>query len=208
MNFPELMLIAVGLSMDAFAISVCSGLTMSTNIIKKSIIIGLYFGFFQAIMPLAGYLLGSAFASKITAYDHWVAFILLSIIGGKMIIESIRTEGCKDRKCPDGLCPDRECPGGKKPDLSEKPLSPSVMLPLAVASSIDALAVGISFSFFALNIFIAITLIGLTTFILSFSGVKIGFSFGTRFKSKAETLGGVILILIGLRILLEHTGVL
>jgi putative Mn2+ efflux pump MntP len=199
MNLFELLFIAVGLSMDAFAVSLCLGLTMSKVTIKKALIIGLYFGFFQAIMPLVGFLLGTQFANKIIAFDHWIAFVLLGFIGGKMVVESFKKEGCADRECPTGKCSDRECP--KKQEASLKPLE---MLPLALATSIDALAVGISFAFLNVNIFSAIISIGLITLTFSIVGVKAGNIFGVKFKSKAEFAGGIILVSMGLQILLEH----
>lgn len=185
MSIIELILIAIGLSMDAFAVSICSGLTMSRVTIKKAAIVGLYFGIFQGGMPVIGYLAATLFAESIIAYDHWVAFVLLGFIGGKMIIGSLRKEEDHD---------------GDK----ETSLSPKTMLPLAVATSIDALAVGVSFAFLQINIVPAVTLIGVTTFLISMLGVKIGNMFGLRFKSKAEFAGGVILILLGVKILLEH----
>jgi len=189
MNFVELILIAIGLSMDAFAVAICIGLSMQKRSIGKALIVGLYFGFFQAIMPLIGYFLGSQFADKITAYDHWIAFILLGFIGGKMIKESIfDAETC--------------------PATINESLSCKMMLPLAIATSIDALAVGISFSFFKIAIGFASLVIGIVTLLFSMLGVKIGNVFGLKIKQKAEFLGGIILILLGLKIVLEHTGIL
>ena len=208
MSFIELFLLAVALSMDAFAVAVCAGLTMSKLNIKKALVIGLYFGAFQAVMPLIGYLVATMFAEKITAYDHWIAFALLSFLGGKMIVGSFKKEGCVDRECPQGTCSDRECPGGKKPNNNETSVTPAQMIPLALATSIDALAVGVSFAFLRVSIVPAISFIGVITFILSLVGVKIGNVFGLRFKSKAEIAGGIILILIGIKILLEHLGVI
>lgn len=204
MNLLELFLISIGLSMDAFAVAVCSGLAMPKATIKKSLIIGLYFGFFQAVMPLIGYLLATRFADKIIAFDHWIAFALLSFIGGKMIVESFKKQGCTDRDCPAETCTDRECPGGERPDIKKISLKPSKMLPLAFATSIDALAVGVSFAFLHVHIVPAIFSIGIITLILSMLGVKIGNIFGIKFKSRAELAGGIILVLIGLKILLEH----
>ena len=204
MGFVELFILAVGLSMDAFAVAVCAGLTMPKLNIKKALIIALYFGVFQAAMPLIGYLVATLFADKIIAYDHWIAFALLCFLGAKMIIGSFKKEGCRDRECPAGECSDRACPGGKKPDNSETSVSPAQMLPLALATSIDALAVGVSFAFLRVSIIPAVSFIGVTTFVLSLVGVKIGNVFGKRFKSKAELAGGIILVLIGLKILLEH----
>jgi len=208
MSFPELLLIAVGLSMDAFAVAVCAGLTMPKVTIKKSLIVGLYFGIFQAAMPLIGYMLATQFADKITAFDHWIAFALLCFIGGKMIMGSFKKEGCSDRECPTKTCTDRACPGGARPDTKETSLKPAKMLPLALATSIDALAVGVSFAFLKVDIVPVVLSIGITTLILSMVGVKIGNVFGTRFKSKAELTGGIILVLMGLKILFEHTGII
>ena len=186
MGIFELFLIAVGLSMDAFAVAVCKGLAMKKCTVKKAGIIGLYFGGFQALMPLAGYILGVQFKDVIVAIDHWIAFILLAIIGGNMIKEA-REEEC-------------EC------CESDESLDVKTMLGLAVATSIDALAVGITFAFLNVEIVPAVSFIGVITFTLSMAGVKIGNVFGTKYKSKAEFLGGIILILIGTKILLEHMG--
>lgn len=205
MNFIELFLIAFGLSMDAFAVSICSGLNMQKATLKKATIVGLYFGIFQALMPLIGYLLASQFADKIITFDHWIAFILLSIIGGKMVYESFSKPKCSDRKCPPSSCTDRKCPKTTKKETS---LKPAQMLPLAIATSIDALAVGVSFAFLKIDIVPAVSFIGITTLILSMIGVKIGHVFGEKLQSKAELLGGLILILIGVKILLEHLGML
>ena len=187
MGFLELFLLAVGLSMDACAVGICAGLTMKKELIKKALIIGLYFGVFQAVMPLIGYISATWFADKIIAFDHWIAFALLCFLGGKMIFESLK----KDDKCD--------------VDFSIKP---SKMLPLALATSIDALAVGVSFAFLKVDIIPAVCFIGATTFVVSFIGVTAGKFFGEKLKSKAEFTGGVILILIGLKILLEHLGVI
>lgn len=187
MGFVELFLIAVGLSMDAFAVSVCKGLSERSLKAKHYFIIGAWFGGFQALMPLIGYLLGSAFEQYITSFDHWVAFVLLGLIGGNMIREAFS----KDEE-------DQDASFGFK-----------TMLLLAIATSIDALAIGITFALLPdVNIFAAIGLIGVTTFILSAFGLKVGNVFGTKYKSKAEFAGGVILILIGTKILLEHLGVI
>ena len=184
MGILELVLIAIGLSMDAFAVAVCAGLTMQKINIKKTLIIGLYFGIFQAVMPLIGYMAATLFADKIIAYDHWIAFVLLCFLGSKMVLGSFKKES-----------------GGDKTEVSVKP---AFMFPLAIATSIDALAVGISFAFLRVKIIPAVALIGVTTLVISVIGVKIGNIFGARFKSKAEFAGGIILILIGLKILLEH----
>jgi len=184
----EFFLIAVGLSMDAFAVSVCLGLSVSRSLIKKSLIIGLYFGFFQAVMPLIGYMTATLFADKITAYDHWIAFALLCFLGIKMIISGFKKDNPSEKPCSN----------------QERSLNPAHMLPLAVATSIDALAVGVSLAFLRINIIPAVFCIGIITFVISIIGVKIGNIFGTGIKSKAEYFGGAILILIGIKILLEH----
>jgi putative Mn2+ efflux pump MntP len=186
----ELFLIGVGLSMDAFAVSVCKGLAMEKVNKKQAVIIGLYFGGFQALMPLIGWLLGIRFQKYITSIDHWIAFILLALIGGKMVYEAIHDK--------------EEVEVGQK-DL---PLDHKEMVLLAIATSIDALAVGITFAFLDTPIIEAIVIIGCTTFALSIVGVVVGNFFGTRYQKKAEIAGGVILILIGLKILLEHLGII
>lgn len=196
MNLLELALIAVGLSMDAFAVAVCSGLTMPKVTVKKALIIGLYFGIFQAAMPLIGYLLGTRFADKIVAFDHWIVFVLLAFIGGKLIFESFKKEKCKQQE-QSGNATNKE-----------QSLRPAKMLPLAFATSIDALAVGVSFAFLKVDITAACLSIGIITLLLSMLGVKIGNIFGEKFKSKAELAGGIILVLIGTKILLEHMGVI
>ena len=186
MSPAELFIIAVGLSMDAFAVAVCKGLAMRQMSWRGALIVGLYFGGFQAAMPLAGYLLGSGFSSSISSYDHWIAFVLLAVIGGNMIKE--------------GFSGSDECP-----DAS---LDVKNMTLLAIATSIDALAVGVSFAFLRVNIIPAVSFIGVTTLLLSMIGVKVGNVFGNRYESRAEIAGGVILILMGLKILLEHLGIL
>ena len=183
MTYVELFILAVGLSMDAFAVAICLGLTLKKADFRKSLIVGFYFGVFQAGMPLIGYMAASLFANQIIDYDHWIAFVLLCFLGGKMILGSFKKECCPD---------------------TEVSLKPTRMLPLAVATSIDALAVGVSFAFLQVSIIPAVSLIGITTLIISMLGVKIGNAFGMIFKSKAELAGGVILILIGIKILLEH----
>lgn len=190
MSLIELFVLAVGLSMDAFAVAVCKGLAMEKAEFKKAGIIGLYFGIFQAAMPLAGYLLGVGFQKNITAIDHWIAFILLSLIGFNMIKEAFK----KDCAC---------CVDGNDASIDFK-----TMIILAIATSIDALAVGVTFAFLKVDIIAAVSFIGIITFVLSMIGVKVGSVFGARYKAKAEFLGGSILILIGLKILLEHLGVL
>ncbi len=186
--FVELFLIGIGLAMDAFAVSVCKGLGMSKVHKKQTLLIGLFFGGFQALMPFIGWVLGIQFKQYITAFDHWVAFLLLSFIGGKMIWEVFH---------PDDL---QEC--------KDQPFLIKELLLLAIATSIDALAVGIIFALQQYPIVEAISIIGVVTFFLSVLGVYIGNFFGSRYKSKAELAGGIILIGIGLKILLEHLGVL
>ena len=190
MGFIELFLIAVGLSMDAFAVAVCKGLSLQKDKLKGILIVGLYFGFFQAVMPLIGYYLGTSFAGLIETYDHWIAFALLFLIGTKMAIDSVKEN--------DGITKDSE----------NDPLNAKKMLPLALATSIDALAIGISFAFLQVKITPAILLIGVTTCALSMLGVAIGHKFGSKFHAKAEFLGGCILVFMGIKIVLEHTGIL
>jgi len=190
MHLLELVLLALALSMDAFAVAICAGLTMTKPLGKKALIVGLYFGGFQAAMPLVGYLVAVQFADHIVAYDHWIAFALLCFLGGKMIAGSLRKESAK------------------RPEEKEASLRPARMLPLALATSIDALAVGMSFAFLRVHIVPAVSFIGMITLALSMAGVKIGSVFGAKLKSKAEFAGGAILVLIGLKILLEHLGVI
>ncbi len=190
MGIIDVVVLAVSLSMDAFAVALCKGLALKKLNLKSCLIVGGWFGFFQGFMPLLGYLLGSAFADKITSIDHWIAFVLLAIIGANMIKESFE----KDEEKVD-------CSLGFK-----------TMLIMAIATSIDALAVGVSFAFTEFNpswfVWVAFVLIGIITFTLSAIGVKIGNIFGTKFKSKAEFLGGTVLIVLGLKILLEGLGVM
>lgn len=185
MSILDLFILAVGLSMDAFAVSVCKGLSLGKIKPKHMCIAGAWFGGFQALMPLIGYFLGSFFAEMIEKYDHWVAFVLLAIIGGNMIKESFG----KDEKVDSSM------------DVKS-------MLLLAIATSIDALAVGVTFAFLQVQIVPAVLFIGVITFIFSAVGVKIGSLFGTKYKSKAELFGGIVLVLIGIKILLEGIGVL
>ena len=195
MGFSELMILAVGVSMDAFAGSICKGLAMKKATLKAGLTCGLWFGGFQALMPLIGFFLGTLFAEAIEAVDHWVAFILLGIIGINMLKEAFEKNEC-------------ECCADANADLS-----PKTMFVMAIATSIDALAVGISLAMAGLRvwgmdgIFAAVTLIGLCTCAFCTAGVKIGNVFGGRFEKKAQIAGGVILILLGLRILLEHLGI-
>lgn len=190
MGIAELFILAIGLSMDAFAVAICKGLA-TFNLKKRHMIItGLWFGGFQAIMPLIGYFLGTAFEKYVTSIDHYIAFILLGIIGANMIKESLE----KDDDC--------ECECKKK---EKNCFGFTTMFTLAVATSIDALAIGVTFAFFKVAIIPAIITIGITTFLFSIGGLKIGNIFGCKYKSKAELFGGVILILIGIKILIEHT---
>ena len=187
MQLWELFAIAVGLSMDAFAVSICKGLSMKKMSWKNALITGLYFGGFQGTMPLIGYFLGIQFQDKITSYDHWIAFVLLFLIGAHMIKESFdHADSCE--------------------------INPSFgfrsMVLLAIATSIDALAVGVSFAFLQVSIVPAVSFIAVITFVFAVFGVKIGNVFGCRFKSKAELVGGIILILMGVKILLEHLSIL
>ena len=190
MTLLELLLLAVGLSMDAFAVAVCKGLAMKRLRPRDGIIVGAWFGGFQALMPLAGYFLGTAFAGYINRYDHWVAFGLLCLIGGNMIREA--------------LTPDKP---GEEPDDS---LGFRSMLLMAVATSIDALAVGVTFAFVGptVGIWAGVCIIGAVTFCLSWAGVKIGNLFGAKYEKKAELAGGIILCLLGVKILLEHLGII
>lgn len=187
MGILSLFMVAVGLSMDAFAVSICKGLATKEIRLRHMVTAGLWFGGFQALMPLIGYLLGSTFAAAIKKYDHWVAFILLLLIGFNMIREALAQ--------------------GEEENVTDS-FGVRTMLIMAVATSIDALAVGVSFAFLEVNIISALAFIGVTTFLFSFAGVKIGNVFGSKYEKKAELAGGVILILIGTRILLEHFGVL
>ena len=186
MNFIDIFLIGIALSMDAFAVSICKGLSVKKVSAKHVLTVGVYFGGFQALMPTLGFLLGYKFESFITNIDHWIAFVLLAIIGGNMIREAL----------------------GKDEDEENKDCSFRAMLRLAVATIIFALTVGISFAFLGVDIVTAALLIGATTFVLSGVGIFVGNIFGSKYKSKAELAGGVVLILIGLKILLEHLGVI
>lgn len=185
MGFWELVIIAVGLSMDAFAISICKGLSVGKVEKKHLVITGLWFGGAQALMPLLGYLLGTGFQSMIEQFDHWIAFVLLGIIGLGMVKES------RETSCP-----------------LDASFSAKVMFPLAIADSIDALAAGVTFAFLEVRIIPAIILIGVTTFAFSALGVRLGNRFGEKYRARAELAGGIILILMGVKILLEHLGIL
>lgn len=186
MGILGIIIIAIGLAMDAFAVSICKGLSMKKMSWKKGLIIGGYFGFFQGFMPLIGYLLGVGFQSKVEAVDHWLALILLAIIGIDMIKDAFSK------------------------DIEEKNDSVDFkeMIVLAIATSIDALAVGITMAFLDVNIILAILLIGIITFVISVIGVKIGNIFGDKYEKKAELAGGIILVLMGIKILVEHLGIL
>ena len=188
MGIAELLLTAIALSMDAFAVAICKGLSMKELTVKKALTVGAYFGFFQALMPLIGYLIGAQFQAQIEMFDHWIAFTLLFIIGANMIREALK--------------------GNDENEDGEADLSVKGMLILAVSTSIDALAVGVTFAFLKTSIVPAISIIGISTFIISILGVKIGNVFGLKFKKKAEIAGGIVLILIGTKILLEHLGVI
>lgn len=181
-----LIILSIGLGMDAFAVSICKGVTFKKSKLRKSLIVALYMGIFQALMPLIGYFLGISFADKIINIDHWIAFILLLVIGIKMIKEALN----------------------KEKEIVNDSVDVKEMLVLAVATSIDALAVGITFSFLNVNLWVAIILIGTITFFLSFIGTKIGNVFGDKYEKKAELIGGLILILLGIKILLEHIGLI
>ena len=189
MGFVELFLIGVGLSMDAFAVSICKGLGMSRLNMRQAAVIALFFGGFQALMPLIGWALGSQLAELITPIDHWIAFALLAFGGGKMLWDAFHEDDEQGGEAKDA-----------KLDLKE-------LLMLAIATSIDALAVGITFAFLQVAIVPSVTIIGVTTFLLSFVGVAVGHFFGARFEKPATIAGGVVLILIGVKILLEHLGV-
>jgi len=182
MDFVTLLTLAVGLAMDAFAVSICKGLAMREKVLKKGIIVGLWFGGFQALMPTIGFFLGTQFKDQITSIDHWIAFVLLGLIGINMVKEALSNEE----------------------EQADDSIAVKEMFMLAVATSIDALAVGITFAFLNVHIVSAASIIGVCTFLISFAGVKIGNIFGTKYKSKAELAGGIILILLGFKILFEH----
>ena len=187
MTFIELLLIAVGLSMDAFSVSICKGLTTKKFSWRMALICGLWFGFFQALMPTVGYFLGAQFQEMIESYDHWIAFGLLALIGANMI---------------------REAVSKKEEESTNAALDFKTMFLLAIATSIDALAVGVSFACIQVKLWSSVLIIGLTTFVLSFLGVKIGNVFGSKYEKSAGIIGGIILIIIGLKILLEHLGII
>ena len=182
----EILLIAIGLAMDAFAVSICKGLSMKKMSWKKAIIVGLYFGIFQALMPVMGYFLGATFESLVTQIDHWIAFALLTFIGINMLKEAF----------------------AKNEENQNDSVEFKTMVVLAIATSIDALAIGITFAFLQVNMILATLIIGIVTFAICVIGVKIGNKFGDKYERKAETVGGLILILMGIKILLEHLGII
>ena len=186
MDLLTLLTLAVGLAMDAFAVSICKGLAMREKVLKKGIIVGLWFGGFQALMPTIGFFLGTQFKDQITSIDHWIAFVLLGLIGINMVKEALSNDE----------------------EQADDSIAVKEMFMLAVATSIDALAVGITFVFLNVHIVSAASMIGVCTFLISFVGVKIGNIFGTKYKSKAELAGGIILILLGFKILFEHLHIL
>ncbi len=186
MDLLTLLTLAVGLAMDAFAVSICKGLAMREKVLKKGIIVGLWFGGFQALMPTIGFFLGIQFKDQITSIDHWIAFVLLGLIGINMVKEALSNDE----------------------EQADDSIAVKEMFMLAVATSIDALAVGITFAFLNVHIVSAASMIGVCTFLISFVGVKIGNIFGTKYKSKAELAGGIILILLGFKILFEHLHIL
>lgn len=185
MSLLSLFVLAVGLSMDAFAVSVCKGLALKRITMKQAGLVGLWFGGFQAGMPFLGYILGAQFKDRITAIDHWIAFVLLAFIGGNMIKEALFSQE----------------------EEADASLATRTMFLLAVATSIDALAVGVTFAFLKVNILAAVSFIGVVTFTFSTAGVWVGSIFGTKYKARAELAGGIILILLGVKILLEHLGI-
>lgn len=189
--FMELLLMGIGLAMDAFAVSICKGLAMRKVNRKQAVVIGVFFGGFQALMPFAGWLLGRQFEQYITGIDHWIAFLLLGFIGGKMIAEAVKPED-----------------DAVEIDEMDSPLDLNELFILAIATSIDALAVGITFAFLKYPIVEAVSIIGVVTFIISVCGVYVGNFFGNKYKKKAEIAGGLILVFLGLRILLSHLGII
>ena len=186
MDLLTLLTLAVGLAMDAFAVSICKGLAMREKVLKKGVIVGLWFGGFQALMPTIGFFLGTQFKDQITSIDHWIAFVLLGLIGINMVKEALSNDE----------------------EQADDSIAVKEMFMLAVATSIDALAVGITFAFLNVHIVSAASMIGVCTFLISFAGVKIGNIFGTKYKSKADLAGGIILILLGFKILFEHLHIL
>lgn len=204
MDILSIILIAIGLSMDAFAVSITNGIIITDLKMQHALKVGLYFGVFQALMPLAGWLAGFQFKDYITSIDHWIAFVLLAIIGSKMVWEAIN-EKCETDETVEGMC---EVAVSNQGTACENPLKMGRLIILAIATSIDALAVGISFAFLRVSIVWAAVIIGLITFVICFIGVYVGNKFGCFMKKKAEIVGGLILICIGLKILLEHSGII
>ena len=189
MSVLDIFLLGVGLSMDAFAVAICKGLAMKKVNKKQMLLIALFFGGFQALMPLIGWLVGSTFVKKIAAFDHWIAFILLAIVGGNMVVDAIKEWKEED-----------------KVEIVNPPIDFKELTLLSIATSIDALACGVTFSFYEdFNIIKAIAIIGVTTFVISAGGVYVGNIFGDKYKAKAQLVGGIILIFLGIKILLEHT---
>lgn len=205
MGIAELFLLALGLAMDAFAVSICKGLATKKLEIKHMCIAGLWFGGFQALMPIIGYYLGSTFAGYITKIDHWIAFVLLVFIGLNMIKEAVEKPKCTTGECQNGQCSIDDNSNSYNNESIKKgnPFGVKTMFIMAVATSIDALAVGVTFAFLNVNLWVAVTFIGVVTFIMSAVGIKIGNVFGDKYKSKAELAGGIILILLGVKILVE-----
>ncbi len=190
MGIIELLLIGIGLSMDAFAVAICKGLGMSRLNMRQAAVIALFFGGFQALMPFIGWAAGSQLADLITPIDHWIAFVLLAFVGGKMLWDAFHEED------------------DEQAEATEAALDVKELLMLAIATSIDALAVGITFAFLQVDIAPSVAIIGCTTFVISFAGVAVGHFFGARFEKPSTIAGGVMLILIGLKILLEHLGII
>lgn len=184
MSLLEIIIIAISLSMDALAVAICKGLSVEKITIKQSSLVGLYFGLAQAVMPILGFMLASTFSNYIKAIDHWIAFVLLSLIGINMILESLKNDD--------------------KEEEVKNQFSFKALFPLAIATSIDALAVGVTFAFFSVNIILAATLIGAITFALSMVGAKLGAKLGEKFKKNAERLGGSVLVIMGIKILVTH----
>ena len=208
MRIIELLFLAVGLSMDAFAAAICAGLETPKTTVKKALTVGLYFGVFQAIMPLIGFFGAKIFSDRITKYDHWIAFALLVFLGVKMMTAGRnKNAGRTEKECAEKIGCGRARSDGRNIEKNVSSLHPTKMLPLALATSIDALAVGVSFAFLQVHIASAASFIGGVTFIVSAAGVKIGNAFGSRFHAGAAYMGGAILVLTGCRILYEHIGI-
>ncbi|MEG1561599.1 MAG: manganese efflux pump MntP family protein [Raoultibacter sp.] len=205
MGFIEVFLIGIGLSMDAFAVAICKGLGMKRLNLRHAVVIALLFGIFQAVMPLIGFALGTQFEALISGFDHWIAFALLAAIGAKMLWDAFHSDGCG---CADGACELGDPAAADAAAATTSKLDYKELLMLALATSIDALAVGITFAFLQVDIVFAVVVIGITTFVLSLAGVGLGHSFGARYEKPATIAGGIVLIAIGCKILLEHLGFL